>query len=72
VIAHNLVRWMGRLAGFPVACLKTWRHRFLSLPARLVHRGRGLRLRFPRGWRWQAAFLTLLTRLRAIALPLTT
>jgi hypothetical protein len=25
VIAHNLVRWMNRLAGFAVACLKAWR-----------------------------------------------
>jgi hypothetical protein len=30
VIAHNLCRWMGRLGGFAIACLKAWR---LRLPA---------------------------------------
>ena len=40
VIAHNLTRWMGRLAGFAIACLKAWRLRFFALPGRLVEHGR--------------------------------
>jgi Transposase DDE domain group 1 len=39
VIAHNLCRWMGRLGGFAIACLKAWRLRFFSLPGRLVAHG---------------------------------
>jgi hypothetical protein len=72
VIAHNLTRWMGRLAGFADACLKAWRHRFFALPARLVRRGRRLHLRLPQGWPWREPFLALLTKLRSVALPLTT
>ena len=72
VIAHNLTRWMGRLAGFTDACLKAWRHRFFALPARLVRRGRRLHLRLPCDWPWREPFLALLTELRSIALPLTT
>ncbi len=67
VIAHNLARWMGRLAGSAVACLKTWRHRFFSLPARLVRSGRRLHLRLPRDWPWKEQFLDLLARLRTLA-----
>jgi hypothetical protein len=63
---------MGRLAGFAIACLKAWRHRFFALPARLVRGGRRLHLRLPRGWPWQDEFLTLLVRLRPLAPPLTT
>jgi len=72
VIAHNLARWMGRLAGFAGACLKAWRHRFFALPARLVRRGRRLHLRLPRGWPWRDEFLALLNKLRTITPPLTT
>ena len=72
VIAFNLTRWMGRLAGFAIACMKAWRHRFFALPARLVRRGRHLRLRLPRDWPWQDEFLALLVRLRTVTLPLTT
>ena len=71
VMAHNLARWMGRLAGFAIACLKAWRHRFFALPARLVRRGRRLHLRLPHGWPWQHEFLALLVRLRTLAPPLT-
>ena len=40
VMAHNLTSWMGRLAGFAIACLKAWRLRFFALPGRLVEHGR--------------------------------
>jgi Transposase DDE domain group 1 len=71
VIAHNLTRWMGRLAGFAVACLKAWRHRFFSLPARLVRRGRRLHLRLPADWPWRDQFLALLAKLRTVVVHLT-
>jgi hypothetical protein len=72
VIAHNLCRWMGRLGGFAITCLKAWRQRFFSLPGRLVEHSRRQRLRLPADWPWSKQFLTLLVKLRAVALPLTT
>ena len=70
VIAHNLCRWMGRLGGFATTCLKTWRQRFLALPARLVVHGGRRRLRLPAHWPWQEQFHALLAKLRAVTLPL--
>jgi Transposase DDE domain group 1 len=72
VIAHNLTRWMGRLAGFAIACLKAWRLRFFALPGRLVAHGRRRRLRLPAGWPWRGQFLALLAKLRAVPTLLTT
>jgi Transposase DDE domain group 1 len=72
VIAHNLVRWLGRLAGFAIACLKAWRLRFFAVPGRLVAHGRRRRLRLPADWPWREQFLALLAKLRAVASPLTT
>lgn len=72
VIAHNLARWMGRLGGFAITCLKTWRQRFLALPGRLVQHGRRRALRLPADWPWQGQFMALLAKLEAVALPLTT
>jgi hypothetical protein len=69
VIAHNLCRWMGRLGRFANTCLKTWRQRFLALPARLVVHGGRRRLRLPAHWPWQQQFLALLDKLRAVTLP---
>jgi hypothetical protein len=71
VIAHNLCRWMGRLGGFVIACLKTWRTRFFSLPARLVEHARRRGLRLPANWPWREQFEALLATLRAIPAPLT-
>jgi Transposase DDE domain group 1 len=72
VIAHNLCCWLARLGDFAVICLKAWRHRFFALPGRLVQHGRQRRLRLPVDWPWRAQFLTLLARVRAVAVPLTT
>jgi hypothetical protein len=69
VIAHNLCRWLGRLGGFAIACLKAWRTRFFSLPARLVEHGRRRRLRLPAHWPWKEQFTSLLTILRALPAP---
>lgn len=71
VIAHNLCRWLGRLGGFSIACLKAWRTRFFSLPARLVGHGRSRRLRLPERWPWQEQFTSLLVALRTLPPPLT-
>jgi hypothetical protein len=72
VIAHNLCRWMGRLGSFAITCLKTWRQRFLAVPARLVTHGGRRRLRLPMHWPWQQQFLALLATLRTVALPTVT
>ena len=73
VIAHNLARWMGRLGGFAISCLKTWRERLLTLPGRqLVQHGRRRGLRLPADWPWQGPFMALLARLQTVALPMTT
>jgi DDE family transposase len=69
VIAHNLCRWMGRLGGFAIACLKAWRLRFFSLPARLAVHGRRRRLRLPADWPWREKFLILMARLHTIVVP---
>jgi Transposase DDE domain group 1 len=72
VIAHNLCRWLGRLGDFAVTCLKTWRHRFIALPGRLVQHGRQRRLRLLMDWPWRTQFLALLKKVRAVAVPLAT
>jgi len=71
VIAHNLCRWMGRLGGFAISCLKAWRQRFFGLPGRLVEHGRRRRLRLPENWPWRKQFLALLVKLRTLLLPST-
>ncbi len=68
VIAHNLCRWMGRLGGFAIACLKAWRLRFFALPGRLVAPGRRRRLRLPADWPWREQFMALLAKLEAVPL----
>lgn len=70
-IAYNLGRWLARMAGQVCSQIKALRHRMLALPARLVRSGRRIRLRFPRGWRWEQEFVRTLARLRAIPSPAT-
>ena len=72
VIAHNLCRWMGRLAGFAITCLKAWRLRFFSVPARLVAHGRQRHLRLPVDWPWREEFTALMAKLQAAAPSLAT
>jgi Transposase DDE domain group 1 len=69
VVAQNLCGWMGRLGGFAIACLKAWRLRFFSLPARLAVHGRRRRLRLPAEWPWREKFLILMARLYTIVVP---
>ena len=69
VMAHNLARWVNRLAlGVSRLVTKTLRRRFFSLPGRLTRSARRLRLHLPSHWPWASAFTAALTRLRAIPL----
>jgi hypothetical protein len=63
LLAHNLLRWLGGLLAGVNWQAKTWRHRLLSLPGRLVRSGRRTRLRLPAAWPWQVHFETVLTQL---------
>jgi len=70
VMAHNLARWLSRLAlGLGLLATKTLRRRFFSLPGRLTRSARRLHLQLPSHWPWASAFTAALTRLRAIPLP---
>jgi len=71
VIAYNLTRWMGRLGGFAITCLKSWRLRFLTLPGRLIEHARRRELRLSVDWPWREQFLALLVKLRAVVVPST-
>ena len=71
VVAHNLCRWMGRLGGFAITCLKSWRLRFLALPGRLIEHARRRELRLSVDWPWREQFLTLLVKLRTVDIALT-
>jgi len=58
VLAHNLIRWtaaLGHGATDRLVVVKTWRHRLLAIPGRLVNRSGTLTLRLPAHWplsRW--------------------
>lgn len=64
VLAHNLLRWLDRLAlatsGWTA---KTFRYRFFAVPGRLVRSGRQLWLRLPAQWPWRSQFEGVLERL---------
>jgi hypothetical protein len=70
VLAHNLARWLTRLAFGPILLsTKRLRHRLFAIPGRLVRgAGRQRRLRLPQHWPWEDDFNTALTRLRSIAI----
>ena len=70
VLAHNLGRWLLRLAGEGRLTTKTLRRRFLALPGRLTRSARRSFLALPAGWPWQEAFLRALSALRALPPPL--
>jgi hypothetical protein len=67
LIAHNLMRWIGRL-GLQDGSLnaKTLRRRLFSVPARLVRSGRRWQLRLPHRWPWERQFLAALQRIRTL------
>ena len=70
IMAHNLVRWTGRIGlGEALATTKTLRRRFFSLAGRLTRKARRLTLHLPQGWPWENQFGRALVRLRALPLP---
>jgi hypothetical protein len=71
VLAHNLGRWTLAAAGenWSKATTETLRTKMVSMPARLVHSARRLRLRAPTNWPWRDAFETALVRIAAIPAP---
>ena len=70
VMAHNLVRWIGRIAlDKGVMTTKTLRRRLFSLAGRITRKARGLTLHLPQRWPWETQFMSVLARLRAIPMP---
>jgi hypothetical protein len=71
VLAHNLARWTLAAAGdhWRRATTETLRTKLVSMPARLVHSARRLKLRAPTNWPWREAFNTALVRIAAIPAP---
>ena len=70
VMAHNLARWIARIAlGEQLATTKTLRRRFFSLAGRLTRKARHLTLHLSRGWPWETQFGDALARLRSLPLP---
>ena len=71
VLAHHLGRWTLAAAGhrWSTATTETLRTKLVSMPARLVHSARRLRLRAPTNWPWRDAFETALVRIAAIPAP---
>ncbi len=69
-LAHNLIRWVAALGLGHTGSLvvKTVRRQLIDVPGRLTRSARRLRLSLPRGWPWEAAFLTVAERLRSIPL----
>jgi hypothetical protein len=67
-IAHNLVRWVGKLglatSGPLVA--KTIRRRFLALPGRITRSARRRQLHLPTKWPWAEQWTTCFGRLCAL------
>jgi hypothetical protein len=71
VLAHNLGRWTLAAAGgtFRRATTQTLRAKLISMPARLVHTARRLKLRAPTNWPWRTAFDDALNTIRLIPAP---
>jgi hypothetical protein len=71
VLAHNLARWTLAAAGegWSKATTETLRTKLVSMPARLVHSSRRLKLRAPTNWPWRHALETALVRIAAIPAP---
>jgi hypothetical protein len=70
VLAHNLIRWTAALGGTrssdELVVAKTFRHRLLGVPGRLVNRSGRPTLRLPTRWPWADQFRTALDTLRAL------
>jgi hypothetical protein len=70
VMAHNLGRAVGQLAGHDLerATAATLRRTVFTVPGRLVHSGRRHRLRLPERWPWADAITQALTSIQTIPL----
>jgi hypothetical protein len=70
VMAHNLGRAIGQLAGHDLdrATATTLRRQVFTVPGRLVHSARRHRLRLPQHWPWRQAITAALTAITAIPL----
>lgn len=70
VMAHNLGRAVGQLAGADLerATAATVRRKVFTMPGRLVHSGRRQQLRLPARWPWAEAITTALSRIHTIPL----
>ena len=70
VMAHNLGRAIGQLAGPDLqrATAATLRRKVFTTPGRLVHTGRRRHLRLPAHWPWAQAITTALDSIHAIPL----
>ncbi len=67
VIAHNLMRWLTRIAlGEKLLSTGTIRRRFLRVPGHLTRRSRGTQLHLARRWPWREAFLGAITHIHRI------
>jgi hypothetical protein len=67
VMAHNLARWVSRIAlDDPVVTTTTVRTRHIAVPGRLVRHARQRQLHLPRRWPWAAQFLRALEQLRSL------
>jgi hypothetical protein len=67
VMAHNLARAVGQLAGpdLDTATAATLRAKVFTMPGRLVRSGRRRRLRLPKDWPWADAITTALNAITA-------
>jgi len=71
VLAHNLARWVSRIAlGDNLVTTSSLRRQFFSVPGRLVRSARRQHLRLPAHWPWQQHFIDAIERLRAIPAPI--
>ena len=70
VMAHNLARATGRLAGpdLEKATVTTLQRRIFTVPGRLVRSGRRRHLRLPASWPWATAIEQALINIQAIPL----
>ena len=67
-IAHNLIRWVGKL-GLEISgplVTKTIRRRFLALPGRITRSARRRRLHLPTKWPWAEQWAACFGRLCAL------
>lgn len=67
-IAHNFIRWVGKL-GLEISgplVAKTIRRRFLTLPGRITHRARRSQLHLLTNWPWAEQWIACFERLCAL------